>query len=76
MVVLSFVRGHGAMGVGFLRDFRRLNVALTRARSALLVLADTEALSQDPAWDVAALCRDAQERGVVMPAESFHAALG
>lgn len=75
IVVLSFVRGHGCMGVGFLKDFRRLNVALTRARSALVVLADVDALSLDAAWDVADLCRDAKERGVVVAAASLRGVL-
>lgn len=68
IVVLSFVRGHGCMGLGFLKDFRRLNVALTRARLSLVVLLDVEALSADPTWDVAALCQDARKRGIMLPA--------
>lgn len=71
IVLLSFVRGHGCMGVGFLKDFRRLNVALTRARSALVLLADVDALSLDASWDVADLCRDAKERGVVVAAAAL-----
>lgn len=76
IVVLSFVRGQGTMGVGFLKDYRRLNVALTRAKCVLVALADVASLTRDPSWDVAALCRDAEERRVVVPAESFRSRLG
>jgi len=75
IVVLSFVRGHGCMGVGFLEDFRRLNVALTRARSTLVVLSDVSSLSLDHTWDVAAMLQDAKERSVVLPAAALRGVL-
>ena len=50
-VVLSLVRsseGGGRDGVGFLRDARRLNVAVTRARRHCAVVCDCETVSRDP----------------------------
>jgi regulator of nonsense transcripts 1 len=37
-IILSCVRSNEHQGIGFLSDPRRLNVALTRARSALEAL--------------------------------------
>jgi len=50
-VVLSLVRSSacgGEDGVGFLKDDRRLNVAITRARRHCCVICDTETISQQP----------------------------
>jgi senataxin len=48
-------------GVGFLSDVRRMNVAITRARLACLILGRVETLQQDAAWS--ALVADATARG-------------
>ncbi|KAJ9472823.1 DNA polymerase alpha-associated DNA helicase A [Diplonema papillatum] len=44
VVVLSLVRSNAEGAVGFLRDERRLNVAITRARRHLAVVANTQTL--------------------------------
>ncbi len=49
-VVLSLVRSSdrgGMDGIGFLRDARRLNVAVTRAKRHCAVICDVETVSQD-----------------------------
>jgi ATP-dependent RNA/DNA helicase IGHMBP2 len=50
-VVLSLVRSSergGIGGIGFLRDDRRLNVAVTRAKRHCCLICDTETVSQSP----------------------------
>ena len=49
-VVLSLVRSSegGRNGLGFLRDARRLNVAVTRAKRHVAVICDCETVSRDP----------------------------
>jgi predicted DNA helicase len=44
LVVISLVRSNSRGEIGFLKDVRRLNVALTRARRKLVVLGDSETL--------------------------------
>jgi superfamily I DNA and/or RNA helicase len=44
-VVLSLVRSNSEGEIGFLADVRRTNVALTRARRCLIVIADSATLS-------------------------------
>jgi ATP-dependent RNA/DNA helicase IGHMBP2 len=42
------VRSNAENDIGFLADVRRLNVALTRARRALLVVGDSATVSTHP----------------------------
>jgi len=50
LIVFSSVRSNAAKRVGFLKDWRRLNVAITRARSGLVVVGDGATLRQDRTW--------------------------
>jgi len=51
IIIFSAVRSNRQGKVGFLTDWRRLNVALTRAKSALLVVGDMETLAEgDKHW--------------------------
>lgn len=50
VIVLSGVRSNDKGEVGFLRDWRRLNVAITRARALLIVVGNGNTLSADPHW--------------------------
>ena len=65
IVIVAFVRSNSELG--FLTDFRRLNVALTRARRGLVLVGNLTALSRDRSerGDLQALVRDARDREVV-----------
>ncbi|KAA8498745.1 DNA-binding protein SMUBP-2 [Porphyridium purpureum] len=47
-VILSMVRSNDAGKVGFLADSRRINVAITRARRACIIVADSATVCRDP----------------------------
>lgn len=67
-IVLDLVRSNDEGEVGFVRDRRRLNVALTRAQRALLVIADSATLAQND--DFALLIEYVEEMGGYLSAWS------
>ncbi|CAM6105860.1 unnamed protein product [Calypogeia fissa] len=52
VIVLDAVRSNTEGTIGFLSDFHRLNVSITRARQKLIVIGDSATLSIDPVWAV------------------------
>lgn len=46
VIIISMVRDNDQGSIGFLRDLRRMNVAITRARMKLIILGNAETLSQ------------------------------
>ena len=48
IIVISLVRSNDEGQIGFLRDLRRMNVAITRARMKLIILGDKETMTQHP----------------------------
>ncbi|MBD5280422.1 MAG: AAA family ATPase [Bacteroides sp.] len=48
VIVISLVRSNEAGNIGFLRDLRRMNVAMTRARMKLIIIGDVATLTRHP----------------------------
>ena len=48
IIIISTVRTNN---LGFLRDYRRMNVAITRAKHFLFVVGNKNCLSKDPNWN-------------------------
>lgn len=46
-VILSLVRSNTTHSIGFLRDYRRMNVALTRSKRNFFIIGDSTTLSND-----------------------------
>ncbi|OAX44312.1 hypothetical protein K503DRAFT_861544 [Rhizopogon vinicolor AM-OR11-026] len=69
IIILSCVRaGPGLQSVGFLSDTRRMNVAMTRARSSLFILGHAPTLERsDENWGK--IIQDARERSLLTEAD-------
>jgi len=48
VILISLVRANENGEIGFLKDLRRMNVAMTRARMKLIILADASTLTRHP----------------------------
>ena len=48
IIVISMVRSNDDGQIGFLRDLRRMNVAITRARMKLIILGDKDTMTRHP----------------------------
>ncbi|KAL4912227.1 SEN1 N terminal-domain-containing protein [Aspergillus aurantiobrunneus] len=61
VIIFSCVRASNK-GIGFLSDIRRMNVGLTRAKSSLWVLGNSQSLVQGEFWN--SLIKDARQRNL------------
>ncbi len=50
-ILLSLVRSNEDGDIGFLKDYRRMNVALTRAKERLIVIGDSATIGADPFYN-------------------------
>ncbi|MFS7985779.1 putative P-loop containing nucleoside triphosphate hydrolase, DNA2/NAM7 helicase-like protein [Helianthus anomalus] len=50
VAIFSCVRASKERGIGFVADFRRMNVGITRARASVLVVGSADALRKDEHW--------------------------
>ena len=69
VIVISFVRSNDCGDIGFLRDYRRLNVSLTRAKRLLVMVGNSKTLSSDPLYR--RLIGYARERGEILSSSSL-----
>lgn len=49
-IIFSAVRSNPRGQIGFLKDWRRLNVAITRAKKGLIIIGNRHTLMGDPMW--------------------------
>ncbi|CAN0516328.1 unnamed protein product, partial [Ectocarpus sp. 8 AP-2014] len=74
VIILSAVRSNRGGRVGFLADWRRLNVAITRARRGVVVVGDPDTLKRDRHWR--AFLQWCERRGAAMGEASLYVAGG
>ena len=48
VILISLVRSHDEGQIGFLKDLRRMNVAMTRARMKLIILGNKDTMTKHP----------------------------
>ncbi|XP_021285996.1 probable helicase MAGATAMA 3 isoform X2 [Herrania umbratica] len=70
-VIFSCVRASKDRGIGFVSDFRRMNVGITRAKSSVLVVGSASTLRRDEHWSN--LVESAEKRGCFFKAAKPYA---
>ncbi|XP_033741470.1 probable helicase senataxin isoform X2 [Pecten maximus] len=65
VIIMSCVRASSSGGIGFVGNRKRMNVALTRARSAMYVVGNLRSLER-PKQDWQVLISDAKKRSVII----------
>ena len=50
-IIVSLVRSNDEGDIGFLKDYRRMNVAITRAKEQLFLIGDSATLGADPFYN-------------------------
>lgn len=51
VVIISFVRSNPSNNIGFLKDFRRLNVSISRAKSKLILIGNLNMIRHNEMYD-------------------------
>jgi ATP-dependent RNA/DNA helicase IGHMBP2 len=51
-ILLSLVRSNDDGDIGFLKDYRRMNVAITRAKEQLYIIGDSATMGADPFYNL------------------------
>ncbi len=66
VIMVSLVRSNERSEIGFLQDYRRMNVAMTRAKKKLVLIGDSATLGKDPFYK--ALIEHAERRNAYVSA--------
>ena len=71
IIIISCVRSKSKTGtIGFLSNYKRINVALTRAKKALYIVGDVDSLVRNQTWSK--LIEDAKSRDKLLTIDSSH----
>ncbi len=68
-IVISLTRSNMDQSIGFLRDYRRTNVAITRAKNRCIIVGDSATLGNDPFY--LQLINFIEENGIYQSAWEF-----
>jgi superfamily I DNA and/or RNA helicase len=70
-VIVSFVRSNSSSNVGFVNDFKRLNVSLTRAKHTLILVGCCNTLANCKSYDLQCLIEDCKERNRIITSNEY-----
>lgn len=70
-IIISLVRSNEQYDTGFVKEKQRLNVAVTRAKRFLAVVADRKTMRSGRNKLISDLLKHIEDNGVVFPAKDF-----
>ncbi len=72
IIIVSFVRNNLQSNVGFVSDFQRLNVSLTRAKYLLILIGSVQTFESSDCSELKNLIQDARDRNRIIASEKLN----